>query len=101
MSATRIPETLALLREKGWCKGAMSRDGMHCIIGAGFRAHGINLEGDIIPLGCVEDELAIRDVLQAQYDQRSIAYFNDAEGTTFEMVEAVLEKAALERGGSL
>lgn len=35
------------------------------------------------------------------YGTRSISDFNDAEGTTFEMVEAVLEKAALERGGSL
>lgn len=37
MSATRIPEALALLREQGWCKGAIEDNEKLCIIGAGFR----------------------------------------------------------------
>lgn len=103
MSETRIPEALALLREKGWCKGALSDDeGRHCIMGAGFRVHGIELAPHRpITKECLEDEHAIREVLLAQHGTRHIAVFNDDPATTFEMVEAILEKAALERGGAL
>lgn len=47
------------------------------------------------------DETAVRDVIEEQYGTRKIPEFNDNPSTTFEMVEAVLEKAILNRGGSL
>ena len=95
MAETRIPEALALLREKGWCQRAMSRDGMHCIIGALSRVQ------DDDSCQFREDVGAIQTVIFDQYGPETLSTFNDSRTTTFADVEFVLEKAILERGAAL
>lgn len=105
MSETRIPEALALLREKGWCKGSLvDYEGRHCTVGAVLTAHGVEVDTlDVYcpPPGFHVDERTIRAVVRAQHGPRGIAGFNDDPATTFADVESVLEKAILERGGAL
>lgn len=98
MTMTRLPVALAILRERGWCQGAWVSDGVPCLLAAIYLASDPStwqLNDQI------DDETAVRDVLEAQYATRKIPQFNDNPSTTFEMVEAVLEKAILNRGGSL
>lgn len=97
MSETRIPEALALLREKGWCKNKLDdAEGRHCLIGALIAVHSAQQT-----LEYKYDVAATQATITAQHGARCVTTFNDDPATTFEMVEAVLEKAALERGGSL
>lgn len=96
---TRLPEALALLREKGWCKGtAQNFRGEHCIIGA---INHLGISGSILLL--LHDVAAVERVITEQYGgaYQDVPDFNDDPVTTFADVERVMEKAILERGGSL
>lgn len=102
MSETRIPEALALLREKGWCKGRFhDNNGAHCLHGALLKAHRVTVISYRLNPSFVEDGDAIQRVVLSHYAERSLAAFNDDPETTFADVEFVLEKAILERGGAL
>ncbi len=101
MAETRIPEALALLRERGWCKGHLYFNGAHCIHGALLEAYRVTPCLYKEAPAYAEDDGAVRRVVLSHYGEKSLAAFNDDAETTFEMVEAILEKAILERGGSL
>lgn len=97
MSETRLPEALALLRERGWRQGHYgSRNGPYCIVGAVCRVVVENRDD----YDCREDMEAI-DAIVFAHHRCAVVPFNDDPATTFADVEFVLEKAILARGGAL
>lgn len=85
---TRIPEALALLREKGWCKIWLEDEGRHCINGAILVVHGYPVsawlgERRITEPDFVADKRAVVKVLGDQFGFASVSSFNDHHYTIF------------------
>lgn len=108
MTPTRIPEALALLRERGWCQGGyVDETGARCIEGALLKVAEHNID-TIADSPYKEDRVAIAGVIRDElypdegfFSTKRVSKFNDHPATTFADVERVLEKAALARGGAL
>jgi hypothetical protein len=95
-------EALDLLREKGWCQGQAKHPltGALCMAGAVIAAD----RGKIVWRDRVENKL-LQDTITALHPNRSVGFFslgdlsvalfNDDPETTWEMVETIMEKAAI------
>lgn len=85
-------EGLEVLREKGWCQGAIEDDkGRKCAIGGLLLT---NPTTNSLPFLAEITEELFPDRYRIS-NKHPVAIFNDHPHTTFEDVEAVFEKAAV------
>lgn len=105
VSDSRIPEALELLRTDGWTKYTHFDGRKRCVMGALRSVHGVSSLVAVTARSWSAydtDLKAVQAAINAQYGVNlAISTFNDTDDVTFEDVERVLEKAALERGASL
>lgn len=94
----KLWEALDILRDKGWCKNVqVNQVGEHCMAGAVMAAHDM-------PSGSywlfLPERRLLDAAVQATHPGFTVAGFNDHPDTTWPMVEALMEKAAI-RGDEL
>lgn len=111
MSVQKVKE---IISQRGWCKGSMEKtDGSVCLLGAARAAH---VQEERNPGWHYSPAItALSKVIQEQYPERvtgateepipgipwvgdydHVWIFNDHADTTYEDIERVLEKAAVE-----
>lgn len=104
---------LAIIEERGWCKGQfIDKDGRMCITGAYYFTHGAALEHLAAPANapsdafeyCVDsaeyERLANAVVAHQQVRRGLVTMWNDHPMTTVDDVRAVLTALAAEDGAT-
>lgn len=110
--ANRIREAIEVLARRGWTKDSFTdTDGRHCMQGALYEAHGVNMIACSSPVRlAVEGDLAsdmalLNAIVQSEYPDRfgavGTSRFNDHPETTIDDVVRVMEKAAVRRDEQL